>query len=106
MQPSVLGLVHHTHPATTELLDDAVVRDGLADHLRECYGVRSGMSMNGLTAASSTPPWLPSGWPVAMGIYPQVEEASLWKAHAFQQIDVPRIGVERIENVADLDRQH
>ena len=44
-QPGVLGLVHHTHPAAPELLDDAVVRDGLADHLPECYGVRSGMSM-------------------------------------------------------------
>jgi hypothetical protein len=28
------------------------VRDGLADHLRECYGVRSGKSMYGLTKAS------------------------------------------------------
>ena len=28
---SVLGLVDHTHPAAAELLDDAVVRDGLAD---------------------------------------------------------------------------
>ena len=28
----VLGLVDHTHPAAAELLDDAVVRDGLADH--------------------------------------------------------------------------
>ena len=27
----VLGLVDHTHPAAAELLDDAVVRDGLAD---------------------------------------------------------------------------
>src|SRR5713101_4029166 len=27
----VLGLVHHTHPAAPELLDDAVVRNGLAD---------------------------------------------------------------------------
>ena len=29
---SVLGLVDHTHPAAAELLDDAVVRNGLADH--------------------------------------------------------------------------
>ena len=29
----VLGLVDHAHPAATELLDDAVVRDGLADHV-------------------------------------------------------------------------
>src|SRR5215813_2337198 len=28
----VLGLVHHTHPAAAELLDDAVMRDGLPDH--------------------------------------------------------------------------
>jgi len=31
MQPRVLGLVDHTHPAAAQLLDDAVVRDGLAD---------------------------------------------------------------------------
>ena len=29
---SVLSLVDDTHPAAAELLDDAVVRDGLADH--------------------------------------------------------------------------
>ena len=28
----VLGLVDHTHPAAAQLLDDAVVRDGLTDH--------------------------------------------------------------------------
>jgi hypothetical protein len=28
----VLGLVHDTHPAPAQLLNDAVVRDGLADH--------------------------------------------------------------------------
>jgi hypothetical protein len=32
---SVLGLIHNTHPSTTELLDDAVMRDGLADQERE-----------------------------------------------------------------------
>ena len=31
-QPGVLGLVDDPHPAATELLDNAVVRDGLADH--------------------------------------------------------------------------
>ena len=31
VEASVLGLVDHTHPAAAELLDDAVVRDGLAD---------------------------------------------------------------------------
>jgi hypothetical protein len=35
MQPSVLSLVHHTHPAPAQFLADAVVRDGLADQKRE-----------------------------------------------------------------------
>src|SRR5947207_2882916 len=30
----IFGLVNDTHPATAEFLDDAVVRDGLADHLK------------------------------------------------------------------------
>ena len=33
VQPGVLGLVNHTHPAAAQLLNDAVVRDGLADEL-------------------------------------------------------------------------
>ena len=32
VQARVFGLVYDTHPAATELLDDAVVRDGLAEH--------------------------------------------------------------------------
>jgi hypothetical protein len=43
--------VDHAHPATTEFLDDAIVRDGLAEHLQECYGVQIGMSMHGLAGA-------------------------------------------------------
>src|SRR5260370_10856738 len=31
---SVFSLVHHAHPATAELLDDAVMGDGLADQWR------------------------------------------------------------------------
>ena len=30
----VLGLIDHTHPAAAQLLDDAVVRDGLADYAK------------------------------------------------------------------------
>jgi hypothetical protein len=37
VKPVVLGLVDHAHTATTEFFDDAVVRDGLADHWRESY---------------------------------------------------------------------
>src|SRR3981189_2316039 len=61
MEFRIFRFVHHTHPTAAQLLHDAVVRDGLANHLRECYGVRSGMSMYGLTAVSPTPSWLPSG---------------------------------------------
>ena len=31
----ILGLVDHTHPAAAQFLDDAVVRNGLADHVIE-----------------------------------------------------------------------
>src|ERR1700719_2073518 len=38
----VLGLVNHTHPTTAQLLDDAVVRDGLSDHsVDACFRVAS-----------------------------------------------------------------
>ena len=33
----VLGLINHAHPAPAKLFDDAVVRDGLADHRGESY---------------------------------------------------------------------
>src|SRR6266700_3499073 len=64
MQRRVLGLVHDTHPTPAELLDDAVVRDGLVDHSQECYGEWRGMSMSSeaATSASRTPLWLLSGW--------------------------------------------
>src|SRR5271154_1478939 len=32
VQRCVFGLVHNTHAATTEFLDDAVMRDGLAEN--------------------------------------------------------------------------
>ena len=32
MQAGVLGLVHDAHPAATEFLNDAVMRNGLFDH--------------------------------------------------------------------------
>ena len=37
----VFGLVDHTHAAAAQLLDDAVVRDGLADHRRRSSGALS-----------------------------------------------------------------
>ena len=34
MESGVLSLVDDTHATATELLDDPIVRDGLADHWR------------------------------------------------------------------------
>src|ERR1700683_873368 len=34
LQPRVFRFVNHAHPATTELFNNAVMGDGLADHLR------------------------------------------------------------------------
>ena len=31
----IFGFVDHTHPATAEFVDNAVMRDGLADQLRQ-----------------------------------------------------------------------
>src|ERR1019366_4967923 len=38
-QLEVFGFVDHTHPAATELRENAIVRDGLADHFA-CVPVR------------------------------------------------------------------
>jgi hypothetical protein len=38
MQACVLSLVHHAHATTAELLENAVVRDSLVDHLRILRG--------------------------------------------------------------------
>ena len=45
MQQRVFGLVDNTHPATAELLNDAVVRDGLADHEQELRAAMLGTLM-------------------------------------------------------------
>src|SRR6202022_1988668 len=37
VQAAILGLIDHAHPATAQLLDDAVVRDGLADEGAEGF---------------------------------------------------------------------
>jgi hypothetical protein len=39
---NVFCLVHHAHPTATQFLDDAVVRDGLADHWAEILGLEIG----------------------------------------------------------------
>ena len=54
----VLCLIHNPHPTATELLDDAVVRDGLADHGKQCYGGVVGKSMKaGELAVSQKDDW-------------------------------------------------
>src|SRR5438552_873256 len=43
-QTGVFGLINDTHPAAAELLDDAVMRDGLADHVDAMLGGEGGAS--------------------------------------------------------------
>jgi len=47
----ILGVIHVTHPAATQLLDNAVVRNGLADHWRESYVCETGKSMKAVELA-------------------------------------------------------
>jgi len=41
MKARVLSFIDHTHAAAAEFLDDAVVRNGLADHWAEILGPES-----------------------------------------------------------------
>src|ERR1700682_1497241 len=59
MQPCVLSLIDHAHPAATEFLDNAVVRDGLVNHyvdpsflVASSYGRGAGQSMKTVLARS------------------------------------------------------
>ncbi len=45
VEARIFRLVDHTHAATAQLLDDAVVRNGLAKHWRESYVCESAKSM-------------------------------------------------------------
>ena len=59
MQPCVLSLIDHAHPAATEFLDNAVMRDGLVNHyidasflVASSYGPGAGQSMKTVLARS------------------------------------------------------
>jgi hypothetical protein len=45
VESDIFCLVDHTHAAATEFRDDAIMRDGLADHSRESYLGDSGESI-------------------------------------------------------------
>src|SRR5262245_50226150 len=45
MQGNIFSLIDHTHPATTQLLHNPVMRDSFADHGAESYCRRDGKSM-------------------------------------------------------------
>ena len=55
-QLGVFSFVNNTHAATTELLDDAVVRDGLVDH--------EGMSRRSGRFILRTPQRAVNGWQI------------------------------------------
>ncbi len=45
MKPGVFSLINHSHTAAANFLDNAIVRDGLADHCAEYYVGEIGASM-------------------------------------------------------------
>jgi hypothetical protein len=53
VQLDVLGLIDDTHAAPAQLLQDAVVRDGFANHAQACYGRSVGKSMEAVELAVS-----------------------------------------------------
>ena len=61
MESSVLGFVDHSHTTAAQLLDDAVVRDGLADHWRESYVGEMGKSTTATYARAVISDWLNCG---------------------------------------------
>ena len=67
-QLEVLRLVHNTHPAPTQLLHDAVVRDGLADHWRESYVCGTGKSMKALGLLGLAVAWKNSRCKIAFSL--------------------------------------
>src|ERR1700682_6098129 len=61
MQPYVLSLIDHAHPAATKFLDNAVVRDGLVNHyidasflVASSYGRGAGQSMKTVLERSAS----------------------------------------------------
>ena len=55
------------------------------------------------TAASDTPPWLPSGWGCrGRRLSRGREKRSLRQAHAFEQVDVARIRAKGFKEIVDL----
>ena len=53
MQLHVLGFINHAHPPAAELSDDAVVRDGFADHWGRILRSGSGQVDEGGEVATS-----------------------------------------------------
>jgi len=52
MQFYILGFINHTHPASAQLLDDAVVRNRLPDHWAEILGLEVGQVNEGSEVGS------------------------------------------------------
>src|SRR5712691_13529715 len=67
-QFDILSLVNHTHPATAELLDDAVVRDGLPDH--GCWSIMLGVKVEQVNAKLGKCMATAKGTPVTSEITP------------------------------------
>ena len=79
MQRRVLGLIDHSHSPATQLLDDTVVRNGLADHWRESYVCETGKSMKPMELME-----LPFGMELA------VSQKVVWRKSQFRTLGALR----------------
>src|ERR1700690_2395310 len=74
VQARVFSLVDHAHPAAAQLFDNAVMRNGLADHWRESYVCETGKSMKAVE--------LPVSLNAHCGLYKENHEDTRYRADA------------------------
>jgi hypothetical protein len=69
MQLHVLGLVDDSHPPTADFFDDAIVRDGLANHWSGILGAGTGQVNEG--GRGRLEPQLEIGWLLKNSSFPK-----------------------------------
>ena len=79
MQLDVLGLIHYTHSTGTELLQNAVVRDGVADHHHHWIDMLSDLNIgqdgDGFTVVQAMRKAHPNAGTFLLTGYPAFESA-------------------------------
>ena len=101
---------HHTHPATAQLLDDAVVRNGLADHARgaafprvaPCCSMMAERVSRSSVSADITGDWSRSAATSQSGVIPRY---SSWPANASKMRVILKISLTRGVRLTNFNLQ-